>query len=183
MAWDSEMVTLLRVMVNDLDTPYKFTDNRIKQVLLSAAQFVITDASGKFLFDFQSNIEELELTPDPTDRSGGTRDDDFITLTLLKAGCIIDSCLARDAARKGGVSIREYNTSIDTRGIFNAFLALLESEKSYCSQYYEALLIYLAGNSTVGKGVFGPFRLIYNAYSSTGFNASPNNELFNNQRR
>lgn len=183
MAWNAEMVTILRVMINDLDTPYKFTDNRLEQVIVAATQIVNSDAAGKFSFEYIGDIINLTITPDPTDRTSGTRDDDYVTLTLLKAACFIDNCNARDAARKGGISIREWNTSLDTKGLFAAAIALLQSDKGYCQQYDEALFQYLASNSSVGAGVFGPFRLIYNAYNaSAGFTYS-NNELFNSARR
>lgn len=183
MPWDTEMVTILRVMINDLDSPYKFTDTRLKQVIVAATQIVTTDASSKFSFEYVGDITALTITPDPTDRTGGTRDDDFVTLSLLKSACFIDNCNARDAARKGGISIREWNTSLDTKGLFAAAIALLQSDKGYCQQYDEAIFQYLASNSNVGTGVFGPFRLIYNAYNaSAGFTYS-NNELFNGARR
>lgn len=183
MAWDTEMVEILRVMINDLDTPYKFTDDRLEKVILSAATLVTNDASGYFNFDYIVDIVASSFTPDPTDRVGGTRDDNFITLILLKAACFIDSCNARDAARKGGISIREWNTSLDTKGLFAAAQAILDGKHGWCQQYQDALWGHLSGaSSAVGAGVFGPFRVIYNAYSSNPsyFNGG---ELFGGNRR
>jgi hypothetical protein len=180
MAWQTEMVEILRVMINDMDSPYKFSDNRLEKVIVAASSLVLNDTPGKF--SYISDITEISITPDPTDRTNNTRNDDFVTLTLLKSACFIDNCNVRDAARKGGISIREWNTSIDTRGIFASALSLLESDKGWCQQYEDALFQFLAGNASVGVGVFGPFRLIYNAYnSSPGYHYS-NNELFGNRR-
>jgi hypothetical protein len=182
MAWDTEMVTILRVMINDLDSPYKFTDTRLKQLILSSCQIVNSDAAGYFNFEYIPDIDGLDITPDPTDRDAGTRDDNYVTLSLLRAACFVDNCNAREAARKGGVSIREYNTSLDTTGLFRAALSLLESDKSYCAQYQESVFLHMAGESSFGKGVFGPFRLVYNAYNSNGYSYG-NTALFDTNRR
>lgn len=182
MAWQDEMVMILRVMVNDLDTPYKYTDARLQTVIVAASNMVEFDCASKFTQDYIGDITALSITPDPTDRVNNTRDDNFVTLTLLKSACFVDNAAAREAARKGGVSIREWNTSIDTRGIFNAFMTIFESDKGWCEQYQESKFIYLAGQS-MGVGVFGPFRTIYNAYNASAGYSYSNNELFNNTRR
>lgn len=182
MAWQDEMTMILRVMVNDLDTPYKYTDDRLETVIVAATGMVQFDASYKFTQNYIGDITVPSITPDPTDRVNNTRDDNFVTLTLLKSACFIDNSAAREAARKGGISIREWNTSIDTRGVFAAFQQILEGDEGWCKKYADSLFIYLAG-FTVGVGVFGPFRTIYNAYNASAGYSYSNNELFNNTRR
>ncbi len=184
MTWQDEMVTILRVMIDDLDVPYKYSDTRLQQVIVAATNIVLNDASYGFAYNYIPNIIDLTIIPDPTDRITPTRDDNFVTLTLLKSACFIDKSAAKDAARKGGVAIREWNTSIDTKGVFSAALALLQSPNGWCSQYDDALFIYLAGiASKAGVGIFGPFRTIYNAYNASGGYIYGNNELFNDGRR
>lgn len=184
MAWDVEMVEILRVMINDMVVPYKFSDERLKKVILASAQIVNTDAAGTFNQNYIADIVNISITPDPTDRDAGTRDDNYVTLTLIKSACFVDSSIARDAARKGGISIREWNTSIDTKGMFQSAFALLESKGGWCNQYAEGIFVHLTDSSSgIGVGVFGPFRLIYNAYNSSGGHMFSNNQLFSDHRR
>jgi len=167
MAWETEMVELLRIMINDMDVPYKYTDTRLQKVIVSAMQTALFDADYKFITTYTPDILTLSITPDPCDRTTGFRDEALINLTLLKAGCFIDNCVARDAARKGGISIREWNTSLDTKGLFASAMAILE--KGWCANYSETLFLYLSGNSAAGAAVLGPFRTLRNAYSGGGY--------------
>lgn len=185
MAWQNEMVEILRIMINDMCPTYKFSDLTLEKVIVASAQYVITEADAlSFNQDYIPDIMAVSITPDPTDRDGGTRDDDFINLTLLKAGCFIDNCNAREAARKGGISIREWNTSIDTKGLFAAANAIMQN--GWCKNYGDTLYGLLSGNASVGVGIMGPFRTIYSAYNtSTGYGFSDGGSLFGglNDRR
>lgn len=162
MAWETEIVELLRIMINDMDdSAYRYTDARLQKVIVGAAQMVITEVGNRFITTYTTDIMATSITPDPCDREVGTRDDDFINLTLLKAACFIDNCVARDAARKGGISIREWNTSLDTKGLFASALAILE--KGWCKNYQESVFNFMIGNSDVCRAVLSPFRTIYNS--------------------
>lgn len=182
MSWQVEMVEMLRIMINDFESPVKFSDTTLEKVIVTSAQYVITDVTFDFNQVYVPDIVTISITPDPTDRVAGTRDDDFINLTLLKAACFIDNCSAREAARKSGITIKEWATTIDTKGVFAAAAAILE--KGWCKNYDEALYATAVGNSLlVGTGILGPFRQIYNAYSAApGFSYS-NSELFNPDSR
>lgn len=164
MTWETEMTELLRIMINDLDdTAYRYTDVRLQKVIVGAAQMMLTEIGNRFITTFTTDISIPDITPDPCDRINGVRDDNFINLTLLKAGCFIDSSSARDAARKAGVSVKEWGTSlnIDNKGLFSSALAVME--KGWCKNYEEASLQYIMGNNSVCTAVLGPFRTIYNA--------------------
>lgn len=163
MAWETEMVEILRVMVNDLDKPFRYTDIRLQKLIVSASQMLQTDSKFGFKMTYVTDIVNLNITPDPTE----VRDDSFINLCLLKAGCFVDNCVAREAARKGGISIREWNTSLDTKGIFAAALAILE--KGWCKNYQDSLYAYESGNSSMCTAVLSPFRTIYNAFGTGGY--------------
>ena len=41
MAWQTEMTTLLRYVINDNDTPQEFTDGRLQQLIVSSAQLTL----------------------------------------------------------------------------------------------------------------------------------------------
>ncbi len=176
MAWETELVGLLRVLINDIDTPYGFSDARLQTIIVAGAQFVIGDLKkgGVYLAD----ISEPDITPDPT--TADPRDESFINLIVLRSACFMDSAKAVTDAKKG-FSIREFSSSLDTRGVASARLALLE--KGYCKWYEDMLIAEQVGNSAVGVAIMGPIRTIYGAYASSAGYDSPNTELFSDGRR
>jgi len=180
MAWQTELVGILRVMIGDLETPYKYSDIRLQKTIIAGAQRVIGDISDTGGVAYVSSFEYISITPDPT---VSPKDDMFINLTLLASGCFVDQGAARVAARQGGFAFKEFASSLDLRGVVDAALKVLAV--GWCKNYDATLFAYLAGNSSVGAAVMGPFRTIYSAYAvggSGGYGFSET-ELFNPDRR
>lgn len=163
MAWDTEMVGLLRVYINDMDTPYRFSDVRLKQVLVAAAKIVLFDtASSGFATEYTASLTDLTIIPDPITE---VPDENFENLTVLKAGCFIDNGEMRTAVRKSGLAVKEFSSSFDTKNIADARIKVLEL--GWCKTYDDSLFSYLAGNAAVGQAIIGPFRTYYN-YNCSG---------------
>jgi len=85
MAWQETMVTMVRVLINDLDSSnYTYSNERLEQTILVSAQYVASAA------DFQNayvvDLGQFTLIPDPTDDPA---DNDYINLVCLKAACLI----------------------------------------------------------------------------------------------
>ena len=77
MAWQSEMVRMLRHVVNDLDSSsYSFTDDRLEESILVSAQLVLTEID--FENTYTVDVDGLVLTPDPTTLAD--KDDAFINI-------------------------------------------------------------------------------------------------------
>ena len=155
--WQAEMITLLRVLVDDLASPYTYTDGRLTQVLAVAAQLVTAEL--QFPYSFKANVQALTITPDPTDRSAtGTRDDNFINLVCIKGACLIDRGEAKKSVGQS-IAIRDGSSSIDLRGAMEGRLKLLE--KGWCNVYEETKLEYKAGRAGVvaGAAIMTPFRV------------------------
>lgn len=150
---ETEGVRLIRHLINDLASPYKYDDDRLIELLIVSAQFVNQEVS--FETEYTIDLDELTLCPDPTERS--TRNDSFINLMVLKACCILDQSNARQAA-KTGMSVRDsIGIAIDTRGQVGAYLKLLEI--GYCQAYTNAKLEYeLDRSSTAGRAILSPFK-------------------------
>lgn len=161
MAWETEMVEILRIMINDMDVPYRYSDVRLQKIIVAGAQTMMAEVGNRFITIYTTDIATPDITPDPCDRTSGARDEDFINLTLLKSACFIDNCVARDAARKGGVSIREWATSLDTKGLFTSAMSILQN--GWCKTYEESMFQFLVGNSSVCTAVLGPFRTYHSA--------------------
>ena len=153
--WQAEMITLLRVLVDDLSSPYTYTDGRMTQVLAVAAQLVTAELN--FPYDFQVNIQALTITPNPTDRAG-TRDDNFINLVCIKAACLIERGESRKSVGQS-IAIRDGSSSIDLRGSMDGRLKLLE--KGWCAVYEDTKLEYQASRNgaIAGAAIMTPFRV------------------------
>jgi len=169
MLWQSEMTTLLRVLIDDLSANPNYTDGRLVQTLAVAAQIVITDID--FPVNYSVDIQGLTISPDPTVRNV-SRDENFINLVCFKAACIIERSEARTSVRQG-IAIRDRSSSIDLRGSMDGRLKLIE--KGWCAVYDEAKLDYQTGRSGViaGAAIIAPFR-VFAGYSDQTY--YPNNQ-------
>jgi hypothetical protein len=153
MAWDTELVQILRVLVNDLaDTP-AYSDDRLKLVLLVAARQVQSEVVLPAAYT--TDLQALTLTPDPTDPT--TVNESAANLFCLKAACILDRGETRAAAGQA-IAVRDGSSSIDLRSALGGRLELLKV--SWCAAYDRARLEYAAGQSgsVAGAAVIGPFR-------------------------
>lgn len=149
MAWQSEMVRIIRHIINDMDSSnYSFTDDRLEELVLVSAQLVST--SLDFDNSYTIDVDGLVLTPDPTT---GTKDDPFINLVCLKAACVVLGSEVRSNALNS-ISLRDGPSAIDLRGITTSLAAL---HKLTCDKYDEAVMQYRAGGSIGGKAIITPF--------------------------
>jgi hypothetical protein len=153
-SWEMDCVELLRNLINDVAEPQRYTDDRLTRALVVAAFQVLRRAD--FSQDFIVDISQQLITPDPTDRDGGTNDEDFVNFMCLKAACIIDTGAAMLAAQSA-FTAKDMVTQVDLRGVATSTLAILE--KGYCSTFETLLGEYIDGNNFVSAAVMGPFRL------------------------
>tara|TARA_A100001015_G_scaffold239514_1_gene272829 strand:+ start:150 stop:695 length:546 start_codon:yes stop_codon:yes gene_type:complete len=147
--WQTEMITLFRYVINDVDEAQEFTDNRLGNLLLSAAH--LTLGVVDFPRDYNVDIPSSGITPDPTT---GVRDNNFINLVILKASCLLAAGEYRSASNKG-IVIRDGPSSVDARGLI---MAKKEIMNDACQKYSEAELAFRLGNSNVGEAIIGPHR-------------------------
>lgn len=154
MSWQVECKLILRHLIDDLDcTDYKYTDRRLEELLIVAAQFVNVDVDLRQ--EYTIDADQLTLDPDPTARDA--RDESFINLMILKAACILERAEARKAAGKAVSLSDSFGTKVDLTGNLQGALALLKD--GYCKAYTDAKLEYSLDNmAVVGAAVMGPFR-------------------------
>ena len=159
MSWQTEMVTMVRFIINDLDpTNLSYSDERLEQLIIVSAQFVVSELD--FTQMFIPDLQSLTLTPDPTDRVGPppTRDDSFINLTLMKAACITDMSETKTAANQA-VQVRDGSSEVNLRWTAAARQALLE-KGGWCQKYDDAKFQYQMGRThNCGAAILGPFRV------------------------
>lgn len=150
MSWQGQMGTIVRHLVNDLDSSnYKYSDDRIETSILVASQLMIMNVDFNNTYDI--NVEACRLSPDPTD--SGTKDNAFITLSSLRAACIIIGSEIRSESGNA-ISIKDGPSAIDLRGVTQTLTVLY---KDLCEKYEHLLLEYRAGSSVAGHAILGPY--------------------------
>jgi hypothetical protein len=150
-AWMPEMVRIVRHLINDLADSPTYADIRLGELILVAAQQVIAELT--FDQTYSVNVDSLSLSPDPT---AGTRDDDFIHLTCLKAACILDLGAARARAGMAGINVKDSMGSISTNvGLMDGFKLLFA--QGACAMYTEAKKQYQFGSMRHIRAILTPF--------------------------
>jgi hypothetical protein len=161
MAWQDEMIELLRVMVQDMADKPKYPDDSLERVLVGAAHIV--EAELDFPVHFAADLANRDIVPDPTDADAGTRDDNFINLTCMRAAAIIDQGSIR---AESGIVIRDNGSMVDLHYKLDALVKMVQGKGGWASEYQDAKLAYQAGLLTdvVGAAVLGPFRDLAGEY-------------------
>lgn len=150
MAWQGQMTTMLRYIINDVDSAnYKFSNRRLETTLLVAAQLIAPTMD--FVNTYDINVESCKLEPDPTDSD--TKDYDFVALVVLKSACIIVGSEVRSESTNA-ISIKDGPSAIDLRGVSNTLVILY---KDLCEKYEQAVIDYQAGSSLAGTSILGPY--------------------------
>tara|TARA_Y100000310_G_C20579938_1_gene762464 strand:- start:756 stop:1256 length:501 start_codon:yes stop_codon:yes gene_type:complete len=146
MSWQTDLVLMVRSIIGDLDKS-KFTDERLKQILVVGAYNVVNDAD--FTNTYTVNVAEVSISPDPISE----KDVDFNVLTVYKSACIlIGSEVKTESAN--AISIKDGPSAIDLRGVANSLHVLY---KDLCQRYDELLKAYQYNNTLVGQAILGPY--------------------------
>lgn len=146
MPWKIDLVLMLRSLIGDLDNA-KFTDERLKQILVFGAYNVINDAD--FGQTYSADVGEVTISPDPI----SVNDTDFSTLTVYKSACIL---LGSEVKTEAGnaISIKDGPSAIDLRGVTQNLNLIYQD---FCSKYDDLLKTYQYNNTLVGQAVLGPY--------------------------
>jgi hypothetical protein len=153
MAWDTDLVTMVRVLVDDINSPQTYTDEYLKRVIITAG--IIVEADVPLDYDYSYDLDALTITPDPT----VVGDDTFIALVPLKSTCILNQGEFKQALGQG-IKVRDGDSAIDTSVSFGGWTDILKY--GACAAYEKLRWSLLAsGKATgggAGKAVFGPNR-------------------------
>jgi len=150
MAWDTDLVLMLRVLVGDLNIPQKNTDAYLKRILIAAGILVVNDIdlSQDYIFD----ISNITIVPDPVILG------DILAQALipLKAACIMNQSQFQIALSQG-IRVRDGDSQIDTSVSFGGYKDILQLGP--CASYSLLLNWELQSQSSlVGKAVLGAYR-------------------------
>lgn len=156
MSWQGEMTTIVRTLINDVDsTSYTYSTERLETSILVAAQIVLTEVD--FENTYTVDVEQCYLNPDPTDPTTGlatvNKDDAFINLVSLKTACLIMGSEMKTQALNA-VRVSDGPSSIDYTAVATHVKFLYEYA---CKTYEEYKFNYAAGNNAVGKAILSPY--------------------------
>src|ERR1044072_5255856 len=156
MAWDTELVTIFRLMIDDDIEPFKYSDETVPQLILVGAQFAKSE--NIFDTDYTVSVENFILKPDPT--KSDSRDDSFINLTLLRSACSLASApLIKLKGR--GLKVLEGPYQFDDRG---AVEGTKLAAQSFCQAYTDAKWQFATSGGIVGEVIIGPYRSLLTRY-------------------
>lgn len=148
MAWENEMVGILREMVGDYDKS-KYSDARLEEVILSATTLVMPKVD--FSVSYTVDLDLGSLSPDPTSQS--PKDYDFINLVCLRATALLLNSEAKTAALQS-YRVVDGPSTIDGTA---AAKAMQQLAKTAMEDFERAVFDYQAGNSVGAGAVLTPY--------------------------
>lgn len=149
MSWSTELITMVRYLINDLSDTPTYTDERLTQAIVISASMMAQECS----FDsYTINVSDQTISPDPTD---GAKDIPFINLTALKTACFIDNSTFRTKAASAGITVKTGTHLVDSKGNLDGYKYLLEN--GACKAYEDAKADYVYGSLLPGRAILGPF--------------------------
>jgi hypothetical protein len=150
MSWHIEIPIIVRSLINDLGENPTYSDERIQQLVVVAAQYVTREINLNN--NYSINISCLEITPDPTLLEN--RDEDFISFVALKAVCFLDQSSLRTRAATEGIKagLGPATISVGQNGSYQ-FLLL----NGPCKMYEDLRIDYEIGNTSLLRGILSPF--------------------------
>lgn len=149
MAWQTEMVRILRHLIDDLSATPDYDDSRLQELILISAQLTLDDVV--FAQTYTVDVDELTLTPDPTT---APKDNAFINLVCIKARCELYKSIFRLKAKIAGISVKSGSEAISAGGTVGAYKYLADAA---CQDFATAKWEHEAGNRIPGKAILGPF--------------------------
>ncbi len=149
--WEYEMVTMLRFLINDLEDSPTYSDTRLRQLMVIAAQIVNQEMT--FNNNYTINFGSLLISPDPT--VAAYRDNAFINLCVLKAACLSDETTYRSRALLEGINARLGPGGLTVSGNLNGFMNILKVGP--CKSYADLKKQYQFSDLRHIKAIFSPF--------------------------
>lgn len=164
MYWEIEIPLIIRNLINDLSSSPTYSDDRLLQLSVIAAQYVIMDANLDT--NYITNVVDIQITPDPSDPAN--KDIDFIGLVALKAACLLDQSTFRTKAAAEGLRAALGPASLSVTGTLGGYKDILNMGP--CKLYEDLILDHNIGNATAIRAIFSPF--VGNNFDPQNLNSS-----------
>jgi len=150
--WDIDLTLMTRVLINDITTPQKYTNEYLQRVIIVAG--IQVDSDFTFPYSYTYDISNLTISPDPITK----KDAAFLALIPLKSACILTQGEFQKALGQG-IKVRDGDSAIDTSVGFRGYRDILEFGP--CKAYEKlkwSLDVAGVDGAGVGKAVTGPSR-------------------------
>lgn len=152
MSWNIEIPLIIRTLINDFGSTPSYSDERLEQVSVVAAQYVQSDVNLDQKYTI--NIVSPNITPDPTILY--PKDDIFINLIALKASCIIDQSALRTKSALEGIRAALGSASLMiSNSNLSGYKIILD--QGPCALYRSLVDQWNIGNASAIRAVFSPF--------------------------
>ena len=151
MSWNVEMPLIVRSWINDLSDTPTYSDERVQQLIVVAAQYVIKEVDLKV--NYTINIVNPDISPDPV--LAQDKDLDFIGLTALKASCMFDQSSLRTRAASDGIRASLGPASLAVGGGMRGYEVILN--QGPCALYNKLKEEHQIGNVQAIHAILGPF--------------------------
>lgn len=149
MAWQDQLTIIVRTLINDLDTPYEYSDSRIEQVMTVAGKYVQLDVNLDRIYNI--DVVNQQIFPDPTSYN----DEIFISLICLKTACIIDQGTFRTKAAIEGIRAALGPSSLGINGNLTGWKEIINH--GACGLYDELTSYWDVKNASAVRAVLSPF--------------------------
>ena len=136
MSWQIELPLIVRSWINDLSDTPTYSDERIQQLLVVAAQHVVQQVYLNTKYTV--NIINPDLSPDPTTLA--KKDLDFIGFVTLKASCILDQSSLRTKAAMDGIRAALGPAQLSVGGSLRGYEVILN--EGPCALYNQLIMDY-----------------------------------------
>lgn len=170
MSWNIEMPIIVRTLINDLSDSPTYSDERLLQVIAVAANYVQFDVVLDH--SYTVNVVNPNITPDPTIDN----DSIFISLTCLKAACIVDQSTLRTKAAMEGIRASLGPAQLSVANSLAGIRLIIE--QGPCAAYDELTSHWDVKEATAVRAVLSPF--VGNRFDPTSltYPGDPRRDMF-----
>ena len=151
MAFIDDALIIVRNLINDTQSPQTYDDNRLQELIYTAAYLVVTDITS-LPTTYQVSISNLSITPDPY---GNGPDTVFTSFATLRAACLADQSLFRTRAMVAGISAKCGPAILDTMRHMDGFKQLIEVGP--CATYEIMKKDFMFGDGNICQCIMSPF--------------------------
>lgn len=160
MAWDNDMIAVLRTLLQDTAAAPKYDDGSLATMVLVAT--LSLGVEYEFASGYAADISNGTLSPDPT--LPATRDNGFVSACCLRAARDLIDAELRDLARQG-IDIQDGKSRISLK----RDPAALKLMRDSYNERYEKAVYALHSGIGFGEAIVSPYPLFPPAAAPGGF--------------
>jgi len=147
--WDTDLVTMVRVLIGDGLEPYRYASGYLKQVVVTAG--ILTTPDVEMMSAYTFDLGDVSISPDPVVAGDAVAQ----SLLVLRAACVLTTGEFQMSLGQG-IRVRDGDSSIDTSVTFGGYNDLLTLGP--CKAYEKLRWQIVASPGAAGGAILGPYR-------------------------